>query len=209
MIDDVHRKATSGKSRIQSPVNVFRMTPLAAAVIAALGPAGAAVAQDDALSIDEILVTATKREISLQDVPHSIDVLSSVQLERMGAKDLEATLRALPSVHLTALQPGQNQLSVRGMTSEVYEYRREAQVAVYLDEQPMTSNAQQVGIRNIDMARVEFLPGPQGTLFGSSSQTGTLRYITNEPNTDGFEGRIEGRWGTTTGGEDSYDISGV
>ena len=186
------------------------LTPLAAAVIAALCPAGPALAQEDgAARLDEIIVTATKRELNLQDVPHSIDVLSAAELKRMGAKDLEATLRALPSVHLTALTPGQNSLVIRGISTGAYEYRTEAQVAVYLDEQPLTFNSQQVGIRNIDLQRIENLPGPQGTLFGSSSQTGTIRYITNKPVTGSVLGQVEGAWGTTTGGEDSYDISGV
>ena len=131
---------------------LFKLTPLSMGVISALGTSGAAVAQDgdSALTVDEIIVTATKRELGLQDVPQSIDVLSAVQLEKMGAMDLEATMRALPSVHLTALQPGQNQLTMRGVAAEVFEYTRPALVAVYLDEQPMTSNAQQVSrIRNI------------------------------------------------------------
>jgi len=204
------RKALS-QSRRTSVANAT-MTPLAAAVIAALHPTGPALAQEtrqQPADIEEILVTATKREINLQDVPHSIDVLSGVQLEQMGAMDLEATMRALPSVHLTALQPGQNQLTMRGVASEVFEYTRPALVAVYLDEQPMTSNAQQVGFRNIDIQRVESLPGPQGTLFGSSSLAGTIRYISNKPRADRYEGYVQARYGTTQGGADSHDLSGV
>lgn len=192
--------------------NGFALTPLSAGVLVALGTSGSALAQEDdldSLAIEEILVTATKREISLQDVPHSIDVLSSVELQRMGAKDLEATLRALPSIGLVALQPGQNSLVVRGITTEPFEYRTDAQVAVYLDEQPMSSNSQQVGFRGIDMARVENLPGPQGTLFGASSQTGTIRYITNKPNFDGFSGELSAAGGATEGGSGSTDFSAI
>jgi len=199
----------AGKKSAQSQKKIHVMTPLAAAVIAALSPTIPVIAQEEVARLEEIIVTATKRELNLQDVPHSIDVLSSIELERMGAMDLQATIRALPSVHLAALQPGQNQLTMRGIAAEVFEYTRPAQVAVYLDEQPMTSNAQQVGFRNIDMDHVESLPGPQGTLFGSSSQAGTIRYITNKPKTDRFEGEVEARWGTTSGGADSYDFSGV
>lgn len=147
----------------RNPGFALSMTPVAAAIIAALHPTGPALAQESRQqsgNLEEIIVTATKREINLQDVPHSIDVLSGLQLQQMGAMDLEATMRALPSVHLTALQPGQNQLTMRGVAAEVFEYVRPALVAVYLDEQPMTSNAQQVGFRNIDIQRVESLPGP-------------------------------------------------
>jgi iron complex outermembrane receptor protein len=198
-------------SKRQSSRKSFSLTPLSAAIVSALSTGGTAVAQESdsgSLAIEEIMVTATKRELSLQDIPHSIDVLSAVDLQRMGAKDLEATLRALPSIGLVSLQPGQNSLVIRGITTGPFEYRTEAQVAVYLDEQPMSSNSQQVGFRAIDMARVEHLPGPQGTLFGASSQTGTLRFISNKPNFDGISGQIEVSGATTEGGDASSDING-
>ena len=190
----------------------FALTPLSAAVVSALGTSGAAVAQQQDGServLDEITVTGTKREMNMQDIAQSIDVLSGVELAQMGAKDIEATLRALPSVSLTALQPGQNSLTMRGISSGPFNYYTEAQAAVYMDEQPMTFSSQQVGVRNVDIERIEMLPGPQGTLFGSSSQTGTLRYITKKPRMNVFAAQIEGRWGTTSGGEDSYDFNGV
>jgi len=203
------RKTNSGNSQAHSSNKTFALTPLTTAIVVALSPSGQVLAQDNDVRLEEIIVTATKRELNLQDVPHSIDVLSAVDLQRMGAKDLEATLKALPSVGLTALMPGQNSLVVRGISTGPFEYRTDAQVAVYLDEQPLTFNSQQVGVRNIDMARIENLPGPQGTLFGSSSQTGTIRYITNKPSVDGFGGQVEGTYGTTSGGDDSYDFSGI
>jgi outer membrane receptor protein involved in Fe transport len=72
----------------------------------------------------------------------------------------------------------------------------------------MTTNSQQLSVRAIDMERIEALPGPQGTLFGASSQTGTIRLITNKPNHSGFSGQVEAAYGTTKGGEGSYDING-
>jgi len=189
----------------------YALTPLAAGVVAALGSTGTALAQEenDPAVLDEITVTGTKREMNIQDVAQSIDVLSGIELERMGAKDIQDTLRAIPSVNLTALQPGQNSLTMRGISSGAYNYYTEAQAAVYMDEQPLTFSSQQLGVRNADIQRVEMLPGPQGTLFGSSSQTGTLRYITNKPQMNEFGGNVEGRWGTTSGGSDSYALTGV
>lgn len=189
----------------------FNLTPVSAAIVTALGTSGAAVAQEDESNevLDEITVTGTKREMNMQDIPQSIDVLSGVDLNRMGAKDIQSTLRALPSVNLTALQPGQNSLTMRGISSGPYNYYTEAQAAVYMDEQPMTFSSQQVGVRNTDIERVEMLPGPQGTLFGSSSQTGTLRYITKKPRMNDFAAQVEARWGSTSGGDDSYEINGV
>jgi outer membrane receptor protein involved in Fe transport len=210
MTDTTPRGITPGHSHAHFSTKRFVLTPLAAAVVVALSPAGPALGQDDeAARIDEILVTGTKREMNLQDIAQSIDVLSAIELSRMGAKDIQDTLRAIPSVNLTALQPGQNSLTMRGISSGAYNYYTEAQAAVYMDEQPMTFSSQQVGVRNADMNRIEMLPGPQGTLFGSSSQTGTLRYITNKPQMNAFGGNVEGRWGSTEGGEDSYSLTAV
>jgi outer membrane receptor protein involved in Fe transport len=97
---------------------------------------------------------------------------------------------------------------MRGITTGSAEYRTDSQVAVYLDEQPVTSISQQPEVRMIDIARIESLPGPQGTLFGSSSQSGTLRIITNKPNHDGFSGQVDGSIAGTDGGDDSYDLNG-
>ena len=215
MKDSARRNAESGDNfpatarSAKDLKHLYKLTPLAAAIITALSPAGPVLAQEIDETLDMIIVTATKRELDLQDVPHSIDVLTAVQLEKMGARDLDSTLKALPSLQLTSLQPGQNSLVMRGISTGPYQYYTEGQVALYLDEQPMTFSSQQVGIRNIDMERIENLPGPQGTLFGSSSQTGTIRYITNKPNTESVAGEVEFRYGTTSGGDDSYDISGV
>lgn len=198
----------TGKSRAHSPNKIHTLTPLTAAVIVALSPTLPVLAQEEATRLEEIIVTATKREINLQDVPHNIAVLSNEQLQKMSARSLEDALKALPSISMNNTVPGRNSLVVRGISTGAFEYRTDANVAVYLDEQPMTTNSQQVGIRAIDMERIEMLAGPQGTLFGSSSQTGTLRYITNKPNPNAALGGIEARYGNTSGGDDSYDISG-
>jgi iron complex outermembrane receptor protein len=114
----------------------------------------------------------------------------------------------LPSASLTSSMPGRNSLVMRGMSTGNAEYRTESQAAVYLDEQPITSVSQQPEVRIVDIARIEALPGPQGTLFGASSQTGTIRIITNKPNMDGFSGQVDGIGSTTSGGDPGYDLSG-
>jgi outer membrane receptor protein involved in Fe transport len=193
-----------------SKTGQYVMQPLTAAVVAALSPAGSAIAQDDeVIRLEEVIVTATKRELNLQDVPHNIDVLSSIDIERMGAKSLEDQIKGLPSISMNNTLPGRNSLVIRGISSGGFDYRRDASVAIYVDEQPMTTSSQQVGVRAIDMERIEMLAGPQGTLFGSSSQAGTMRYITKKPHSNGFGGNIEAHYGLTDDGEPSFDLSGV
>lgn len=188
------------------------LTPLATAVFGAIYPATSALAQSSEETeqdgIEQIIVTATKRESNLQQVPQSITAFSNADIEKMVFRNMEDYMKALPSASLVNSMPGRNSLSMRGITTGSEEYRTDSQVAVYLDEQPITSISQQPEVRMIDIARMESLPGPQGTLFGSSSQSGTLRIITNKPNHDGFSGQAEAMVATTDGGDESYDVSG-
>ena len=91
---------------------------------------------------------------------------------------------------------------MRGISTGTGEFRIDSQVSVYLDEQPMTAISQQADVRLIDIERVESLPGPQGTLFGSSAQAGTIHYVTNKPDISGFSARSTAEIGTTKGGDD-------
>ena len=181
------------------------LSPLAAAVASALQ--GQAVAEGT-LVIEEIVVTATKRESALQDIGQSISAFTGDDIARMGAQDMNDYLKATPSVTLSNFQPGRNSVVIRGISTGADEYRTDSSAAVYLDEQPMTTNSQQVDPWQVDIERIEVLPGPQGTLHGSSSQTGALRIITNKPNHEGVSGQIDGSLASTRFGEPSYDLSG-
>ncbi len=191
----------------------YALTSLAASIASVLYPGAAAIAQDadaedKSFVVEEVLVTATKRTVNLQDIPQSIMAFGTADIEKMSFKGMEDYLKALPSAALTSSMPGRNSLVMRGISTGSYEYRTESQVAVYLDEQPITSISQQPEVRMVDIERIEALPGPQGTLFGSSSQSGTMRIITNKPNMDGFSGQFDGSLGTTKGGDPSWDING-
>lgn len=188
-----------------------RMTPLAAAIVAVLYPASAVLAQraaSDSTRLEEVVVTATRRELNLQDVAQSVTALSTEDIQKQAFQSLDDVVGALPSVNLINVMPGRNSVVMRGISTGSAEYYTDSQVAVYLDDQPMTSISQQVDVRLIDIARIEVMPGPQGTLFGSSSQAGTLRYITNKPDPSGFSSQIDFEGGVTKGGEESYDVSG-
>jgi len=188
-------------------VQRFAVAPLAFA-IANIALPSTSFAEEEYKAIEEIVVTATKRAENLQSVPQSITAFSGDTMEIMGISSMSDYINALPSVTLTATQPGRNSLAMRGISSGSGEYYTDGQVAVYLDDIPMTTNSQQVSVRPIDMQRVESLHGPQGTLYGSSSQTGTLRLITNKPNHEGLTGSLETSYGMTGGGDNSYDING-
>ena len=195
------------KKSVKSTDKRLKLTPIAAAVMA-VSYSISTVAEESA-AIEEIIVTATKRESSMQDVGQSITAFSGDDIEQMGIRSIEEYVRAMPSIAMQATNPGRNQIVMRGVSTGSNEYRTDSQAAVYLDEQPMTTNSQQVGVRAIDMERIEVLPGPQGTLFGSSSQTGTMRLITNKPNFDGVAGFVDASYGSTQGGDASHEVSGM
>jgi iron complex outermembrane receptor protein len=188
----------------------YKSTPLTAAILATLYPSLSLGQQSPTESgkLETIIVTATRRELNLQEVGQSITAFSTADIERQALKDAEDVIGALTSVNLVNLQPGRNAIFMRGISTGSSEYYTDSQVSIYLDDQPLTSVSQQVDIRPIDIERIESLPGPQGTLFGSSSQSGTLRYITNKPDFAGYSSQVDLEVGTTKGGEESYDVSG-
>jgi outer membrane receptor protein involved in Fe transport len=201
---------TDAASRKKAQETLYKLTPAAAAVVSALQPAGTALAQEnnDDMVIDEIMVTATKRAMNIQDLAQSITALTEEDISRQGISSMEDIIKSIPSMTLAADQPGRNKIVFRGLNTGSGEYRTDSSAAVYLDEIPMTSVSQQLSPRMVDIERIEALPGPQGTLFGSSSQAGTIRYITNKPDTGEFSGSIDTMFSTTKGGDGSYDISG-
>lgn len=201
--------APSPSSGAQAPPSL-RLTPLAAAVLAVTQAQIAALAEEETSRkvIEEVVVTATKREADMQDVAQSITAFTTDDLERLGARDMREYINALPSVALVNSRPGRNSVVFRGVATGSSEYRTDSMTAVYLDEQPLTTNSQQVDPWLVDIERVEALPGPQGTLFGSSSQSGTLRVITNKPDFSRASGQLDAGLHATQGGEASYDVSG-
>jgi iron complex outermembrane recepter protein len=195
-------------TRVNSKLRQLIRSPLAAAIAAALYPASVTLAQiARAEELEEVVVTATRRELKLQDVPQSITALSTEFIEKQALTNISDLSTALPSLNIQTVYPGQNSIVIRGISTGTGEYRIDSQVSVYLDEQPMTSITQQVDVRLVDIERVELLPGPQGTLFGSSAQAGTLHYVTNKPNKDGFSAELAGELGKIKGGKENYDLN--
>jgi len=212
MTDAEQRKSFAAlqttKSTEISPgkAGLYAMQPLAAAVVTAFSPS-AVIAQDNQGGLEEIIVTATKREVNMQDLGQSITAITTGQIEKQAMQSMEDVMRVLPSVSLSSSRPGRNSIIFRGLSTGTQEYYTDSQVAVYLDDQPITTISQQPELRMIDIARVESLPGPQGTLFGSSSQSGTIRYITNKPDARQFTGQIGAELSQTKGGEANHDLN--
>ena len=143
---------------------------------------------------NEIVVTATKRDQTLQDVPFSINAQTAEDIERSGSSTLEDVARNVAGLSVQNLGPGQSQVSVRGVSAgQVVRDQPgvKEQVGVYLDESVISLSLFTPDFDLFDLSRVETLRGPQGTLFGSGSVGGTIRYITNQPRLGLTEGAIE------------------
>lgn len=154
--------------------------------------------------LEEILVTATKRASTIQDVPFSINAMSEKDIQRSGANSLEELSRNVAGLTMQNLGPGQSQVAVRGVSAGQIVRDQpgvKEQVGVYLDESVISLSLFTPDLDLFDLNRVETLRGPQGTLFGSGSVGGTIRYITNQPDTEEFNGSVELNLNSVTDGE--------
>ena len=184
------------------------------AVLVAMS-AGAASSAVHAQAIEEITVTATKRTASMQDIPLAVQAMDSQTLEDQNIQSFSDYVKYLPSVNAGGRGPGQNEIYIRGAAVDainitVAESQGSApNVALYLDEQPVTSGGRNLDVYVSDMERIEVLPGPQGTLYGASSMAGTVRLITNKPNLDEFQASWTGGYARTEGGEASNNMEAM
>jgi iron complex outermembrane recepter protein len=164
-------------------------------IVAMLAPAIPFVvsAQEGSL-IDEIIVTAQKRETALQDVPFSVAAASEQQIRDSGATNVVDLARNFASLSIADLGPGQSQVAIRGISAgQVIRDQPgvKEQVGIYLDESPISIALFTPDLDFFDLQRFEVLRGPQGTLFGAGSLSGTLRYITAQPQLGEFGGSVE------------------
>ena len=156
--------------------------------------------------IEEIVVSAQKKDENASDVPVTVTALTGETLDEMNVSNFDEYIEYLPNVTNGGRGPGQSTIYIRGMAVDpVNVFLSAAQgstpnVALYLDEQPVTVPGRNLDIYVADMERIEVLPGPQGTLYGASSQAGTVRLITNKPKYNESEAGINASlFGTSDG----------
>jgi iron complex outermembrane recepter protein len=165
--------------------------------------------------LDTIVVTARKKEENLQDAAITVQALGQKTLNEQRITSFDDYIELLSNVSFTGRGPGQNTVTIRGAGIQSLDISvAESQgtgpnVALYLDEQPVTAGGRNLDVYLADIARVEVLPGPQGTLYGASSQAGTVRFITNKPEYNEFGGSLQASYATTKGGADSTALVGT
>ncbi|HEX4740762.1 MAG TPA: TonB-dependent receptor [Caulobacteraceae bacterium] len=183
-------------------------TTLAAAP--ALAQQVATAADANSTTIGEVIVTAEKRAENVQHVPISIQVLDSKALQQLDVNNFQDYVKYLPSVAFQTFAPDQTTIYIRGVADggNANHSGPQPSVGSYLDEQPITTIGGTLDIHAYDLARVEVLAGPQGTLYGASSESGTVRFITNKPTTSGFEAGYDLQGNTVAHGKEGYVAEG-
>jgi outer membrane receptor protein involved in Fe transport len=204
---------------------MYRKTKLARAVTTAIasgavGVSGNAVAQDDdspqegSRRLEEVIVTASKREESLQSVPIAVQAMDAAMLDDLDINTFEDWVKQAPSVNFSGRGPGQNSMFIRGVSANPSDIRKSGglssspTVALYLDDAPLISNGRNIDLYITDLQRIEVLPGPQGTLYGASSQAGTVRLVTNKPDLVNLGFGIGATMATTRKGDPSWGLEG-
>ena len=160
-----------------------RRTAIAMAISTAIAGTNTAQAQG---VLEEIIVTATKREESLQDIPMSVTAFTDSQIVQEGFKTIDDYVGNVPGLTVNRREPGGSNVIMRGCAVSGVQFGGTATTSVYLDEQPITSAGFNPDPRLVDINRVEALSGPQGSLFGDAAMCGTLRIITNKPDANNF-----------------------
>ncbi len=207
---------TGGAAKADS---LMRLAHATAAVADAGSPAPAQNPEDkrvaqssgesaDSARFDEVVVTAQKRQERTIDVPMSVSAVSGAVLENLSINNaLELSYR-VPGLVVQEASPGRQIYTLRGVGNT---FGSSPLVGAYLDEVDMTgvSSNQQLDMKLYDLARVEVLHGPQGTLWGAGSVGGTLRFITNAPELDRVGGKLEGTVFGQSRGDASYEVKGA
>ena len=190
-------KAITKKQNILRIKNRAKSAAVIAVASAVIATPNINISAQGAGAIEEIVVTSRKKTENLQDVPVSVSTLTEEMLEERGINTFEDYLLQLPGVTAGGAGPGQNTIYIRGLASTTPNLTTAGvaglapNVSFYLDEQPLAQPGRNLDVYAADIARIEVLAGPQGTLFGASSQAGVVRMITNKPKQGVSESNFE------------------
>ena len=164
----------------------------------------------NAQTLEEVVVTARKKDESSFEIPINITAIGGDQLERLKARDFVDFAGSVPGLQFQDLGPGDKEYIIRGVNA-----KGPSTVGFYYDEAVVTASNQEDGggrnvdIKLIDMDRIEVLNGPQGTLYGANSMAGTIKFIPNKPDLETFSSFLEADVSTTEEGGENYAVNGM
>jgi iron complex outermembrane receptor protein len=181
------QQRTTGTLPSGSAIGLAVATALAAVATPRPAPAAAAASDTSAGGLQEVVVTARKREENLQDVPVSIDVLTHKDLQNLGIVQFDDYAQKIPSISYISIGPGSQTFFMRGVSDGSNpNYSNTSATGFFLDDSSLSWYGVQPDLHLYDIERIEVLNGPQGTTFGAGAMSGAVRYITNKPNLKAF-----------------------
>ncbi len=194
-------------------------TKIGLAVATALAGAGAwSAAQADPAAttastatsgLQEVVVTARKREENLQDVPVSINVFSQQDMKNLAINNMDDYMQKVPSISYISAGPGTQLFVMRGVSDGSNpNYANTSSTGFFVDDMSMSSSGAQPDLHLYDIERIEILNGPQGTTFGAGAMSGAIRYITNKPDLHAFSAGIDFDGGQIQGGQQNWGYQG-
>lgn len=166
-----------------------------------------------AVGIESVVVSVDRRDVSVQNTPNTIQAFTGDTLQQLNVSSFNDLMKYTPNVTFSGSGPGMGNIFMRGLSAGSSGNQGSAatgpfpNVGVFLDDQSMAFPGRNLDVYVVDMQRVEVLEGPQGTLFGGGAEAGAIRYITNKPKLNVFEGSGEASYGTTTDGGPSTSIN--
>lgn len=184
-----HRPAEALRRLLPEQCAFVRVDRSAFRIVGA--PAVTRAAMDAVVELEPVFVTAERRTEPFRGAPYAVSALSTRDLERLGASTFASIAQQMPAVALTNLGPARNKIFIRGLSDGAFTGRTQSTVGLYLDDLPISYNAPDPNLRLIDVARVEVLRGPQGTLYGSGSVGGIVRIVTRDPDPSADSALIE------------------
>jgi outer membrane receptor protein involved in Fe transport len=200
-------RACSSTSRLVALLLAGAALPIAGSAIAQTATASGGDQATPQSQVSEVIITATKRSEALQAAPLAVTAITGEQITKMGGVTLADIAGAIPGLSLENDRAGENQTYIRGI-SEVA--GTAPTVGVYMDEIPITTfSGEQVDLETFDIARVEVLRGPQGTLYGEGSEGGTIRIVTNKPDSTAYQATLYASVSDTDHGGANGDVDGM
>ncbi len=196
---------------MRAPFRGTASSKIGLAVAAALAISPPRVLASDASSdassgaLDEVIVTARKREENLQVVPESVDVLTGKDLKNLGITQFDDYATKMPSISFISTGPGTQLFVMRGVSDGSNpNYANTSATGVFLDDVSLSLSGVQPDLHLYDLAQIEVLNGPQGTTFGASSMAGAVRYITNKPDVHAFSAGLDFNGGKIQDGQGNW-----
>ena len=209
MVTQVKARAMGRQERRARDLSRISFAVASAIAAAAMPHRAPAATADSSSGLQEVIITARKREENLQDVPLSVDVFTKDDMQKLGITNFDDYAYKVPSVSFVSVGPGTQLFILRGVADgSNSNYANTCATGFYLDDLSMCDGGVQPDLHLYDIDSIEVLNGPQGTTFGAGAMSGAIRYTTTKPNVNAFSAGVDLDGGHMRGGRDNWTYEG-